>query len=92
VHEVAAEKTGIISAIDNYQMSRIARLAGAPLDKGAGVDLLKKVGDSVEKGELLYRMYAQFPADFCFGKDQIAADSGYQIGASVNESELLPEF
>jgi thymidine phosphorylase len=50
----------------NLQMARIARFAGAPMEKGSGVDLLKKLGDVVSKGEPLYRVYAKYPADFQF--------------------------
>jgi len=43
-------------------MAKIARLAGAPMMKKAGVDLLKKLGNPVKKGDTLYRIYAEFPA------------------------------
>jgi thymidine phosphorylase len=79
-HEVAADRRGVVTAIDNYRMNRIASLAGAPMDKGAGVDLLKKVGDTVTKGEPLYRLYAQFQSDFDFALDMIGKDTGFSIG------------
>ena len=60
-------------------MAHIARLAGAPMDKGAGVDLYKKVGDSVDKGEALYAIYAEFDADFGFACDAATADSGFTL-------------
>jgi thymidine phosphorylase len=46
-HEVPAPVGGVVTADDNLQIARIARLAGAPMDQGAGVDLFKKLGDSV---------------------------------------------
>ena len=49
---------GVIQAIDCLRLNRIARTAGAPLDKGAGIKIFKKIGDQVEKGEPLYRIYA----------------------------------
>jgi thymidine phosphorylase len=79
--EITAPSDGYITAIDNYQMSKIARLAGAPMDKGAGVDLLKKLGDPVKQGEPLYRIYAEFPADFDFACNLADDKSGYIIGA-----------
>ena len=45
-------------SIDCLQLNRLARTAGAPIDKGAGIKLFKKIGDRVEKGEPLYRIYA----------------------------------
>jgi thymidine phosphorylase len=81
-HEVAATESGHITAIDNRQLAHIARLAGAPMDKGAGVDLHKKLGDSVEAGELLYCIYAEFPADFEFARDSAQQNSGFTTGDS----------
>src|SRR5690606_19926836 len=49
VREMTAEMDGTVAAIDCYRLNRIARLAGAPMDKGAGIDLLKKVGDRVRQ-------------------------------------------
>ena len=40
------------------RLNRLARTAGAPIDKGAGIKVFKKIGDRVEKGEPLYRIYA----------------------------------
>jgi thymidine phosphorylase len=48
---VDAKHSGRVTAIDNLQMAQIARLAGAPMDKGAGVDLYHKTGDKVRRGD-----------------------------------------
>ena len=80
-HTVVAQRAGIISAIDNLKMAQIARLAGAPMDKEAGVDLHKKVGDAVEKGDALYTLHAEFMADFNFAKAATEKNNAYTIGA-----------
>jgi thymidine phosphorylase len=85
-HEVTAAQDGVVVGIDNLQMNRIARLAGAPMDKGAGVDLLRKLGDPVRKGEPIYRIHAEFEADFRFARGLAERDSGYSIGTT----EQLP--
>jgi len=92
VREVTAERSGTVIGIDNYQMARIARMAGAPMDKGAGVDLLKKLGDPVEKGEALYRVHACFPADFRFAGTLVDADTGYLLGSQEQVPQLFGEF
>ena len=46
----------MVAGIDNQQIARIARLAGAPKVQGAGVDLLCKLGDAVVSGQPLYRV------------------------------------
>ena len=79
-HDVVAEGDGAVADIDNFLLARIARLAGAPMDKGAGVDLLKKLGDTVVQGEPLYRIHAQFNADFNFALAHIdERGNGYTI-------------
>jgi predicted deacylase len=49
--EVCAPADGVVAGIDNVQIARIARLAGAPKVQGAGVDLLRKLGHAVAAGE-----------------------------------------
>ena len=83
VHEVCAGADGVVVEIDNLRMARIARLAGAPQSPGAGADLLKKLGDPVVRGEPLYRIHAQFDADFGFARRMAEADSGYRIGEAA---------
>jgi thymidine phosphorylase len=80
-HTVDADRDGVVAAIDNLQMARIARLAGAPMDMGAGVDLYHKVGEKVRSGEPLYAIHAEFGADFGFACEAAALDSGFTLGA-----------
>jgi thymidine phosphorylase len=87
--EVIAPQAGRVVGIDNLQMARIARLAGAPMAKGAGVDLLKKLGDPVEKGEPMYRVHASFSADLEFASAFSKRESGYRIG---EEDEIPRAF
>lgn len=57
--DVLADRDGIVAHIDNVIISDIARRAGAPKDNSAGIYLHKEVGDTVEKGEKLYTIYAE---------------------------------
>lgn len=77
--EVLAEKDGRVSAIDNLQIARIASLAGAPLDKGAGIYLHKKLEQTVRRGEPLYTVYAEFQADLNFAKEAISHNNGVEV-------------
>jgi len=76
-HPVTARGDGVVAAIDNLQLARIASLAGAPMDKGAGIDLHKKVGDPVRRGEPLYTIHAEFQADFEFAIQAARENAGY---------------
>ena len=50
---------GNVRHIDNKRISRVARAAGAPKDKGSGVFLHIGVGELVEKDQPLYTIYAE---------------------------------
>ncbi|HKJ10448.1 MAG TPA: thymidine phosphorylase family protein [Gammaproteobacteria bacterium] len=78
--EITAPNSGVVTGIDNYQLARVARLAGAPMGKGAGVDLLRKLGEPVEKGEPLYRVHAEVKAELAFARAQCDRHDGYAIG------------
>jgi thymidine phosphorylase len=78
-HEVTARETGSVQAIDCFRLARIARLAGAPLAKGAGIDLLKKCGEKIRAGETLYRIHASLQTDLGFARAHAEAGSGYRI-------------
>ena len=58
-HPYLADKDGIVGAIDNRRIALIAKLAGAPEDKVAGVDLHVGVGTKVQKGQPLFTIYAK---------------------------------
>jgi thymidine phosphorylase len=60
---------GEVQALDNLKLAQCAKLAGAPMDAGAGLDLLKKVGDPVRAGEPLFRIHAEEQADMGYAWD-----------------------
>ncbi len=90
--EVRAEAGGVVTAIDNLQLARIARLAGAPKVKGAGVDLLRKLGDTVATGDVLYRVHADYVADLEFAREAARRSAGFGIGSADELPHLFVEF
>ncbi|AVR87716.1 thymidine phosphorylase family protein [Thauera aromatica] len=90
--ELLAEADGMVIGIDNHQLARIARLAGAPKVQGAGVDLLKKLGEPVHRGEALYRVHADYPADLEFARQAAQRASGYSLGEADEMPLLFVEF
>jgi thymidine phosphorylase len=79
VHEIRAERAGLVAAIDCLQLASIARLAGAPTDPGAGLDILRKVGEPVAAGEPLYRIHGSEPSDFGFAVEAAAENPGVRL-------------
>lgn len=58
-HPVTAKKTGIVTAIDNRRLAQVAKLAGAPHDKVAGIDFHAPLGKHVDKDESLFTIHAE---------------------------------
>jgi AMP phosphorylase len=57
--EVTADKAGRVLWISTEDIIRIAREAGAPREKGAGVVLKAKLGDALKKDGVLFEIYAE---------------------------------
>ena len=74
--------------IDCLRLNRLARTAGAPLDKGAGIRIFKKIGDRVDKGEPLYRIFACDQAEFDLAAAAADANSGYLIDGAPAQSSI----
>ncbi|MFN7570330.1 MAG: thymidine phosphorylase family protein [Betaproteobacteria bacterium] len=92
VFEVPAAEDGVVAAIDNQRLARIARLAGAPKVVGAGVDLLHKIGATVARGAPLYRIHAASRAELDFARRVAEAAGGYTIGAAATAADPLLDF
>ena len=63
---LVAEKSGVLCAIDNRRIGRLAKLAGAPLDKAAGIDLHVRLGDRIAVGAPLCTVYAESEGELAY--------------------------
>lgn len=63
---VIAPASGAVTAIDNRLVSRIAKLAGAPVARAAGVELPVRVGQRVERGQPLLTVHAESPGELAY--------------------------
>ena len=68
--EIFASKSGKIVKIDNKHFSKLAKIAGAPKSKGAGVYINVNLSEKVKKNNKLFTIYSdsrvklQFATDF----------------------------
>lgn len=89
--DVAASSDGVVSGIDCLRLNRLARTAGAPIDKGAGIKIFKKIGDRVQQGEPLYRIYAFDQSEYDLAVAATKANAGYLIdGPQAERSKAQP--
>ncbi len=79
--DIVATQSGVVESINNARINRIGVLAGASQYPGAGLDLLKKVGDPVEQGETLYRIHSVNSTDFAFANSVVDGNTGYEINS-----------
>ena len=81
-HPLLAAKAGRIAAIDNRTVAKLAKLAGAPEAKAAGVELHVKVGSTVTAGEPLCTVHAEATGELAYALDYAAAHPDiFTIGA-----------
>jgi thymidine phosphorylase len=73
---VLAPHAGHVAAIDNRRLAKAAKLAGAPEDKAAGVDLHVRVGDVVKESDRLYTLHTESAGELAYAIEYIAANPG----------------
>ena len=56
---IYSSKKGIVKEINNKKVNSLARVAGCPVDKYAGIYLHHHVGDKLNKGSRLITLYAE---------------------------------
>lgn len=79
VAEIPAPCDGVVRSVDCFRIATLARMAGAPTDPGAGLDLLARVGARVRKGEPLFRVHGEEAADFAAAVDAADDDCGFVL-------------
>lgn len=79
VHEVKAEETGSVRMIDNKALGWVNRSLGNPTIKQAGTYLNKLVGESVEKGDVLFTIYATSQSRLDFALKALGKNKIYHI-------------
>lgn len=62
-YEITAGRAGVVVAINNRIISRLASLAGAPADPAAGLDLHVRIGDLVERDQPVMTVHAESPGE-----------------------------
>lgn len=58
IYELKATKKGMVSAINNQQITVISRVLGCPSDRKAGMYLNRKLEERVDKGDILATIYS----------------------------------
>jgi thymidine phosphorylase len=59
VRPILARRTGIVRDIDNRRLAKVAKLAGAPLSRRAGLVCRTRIGDCIHAGMPLFEVHAE---------------------------------
>jgi thymidine phosphorylase len=71
---VLARTSGRVRSIDNRRLARAAKLAGAPDDKAAGLDLHVRLADTVRTGDTLYTLHTDSLRELAYVLDYLDAN------------------
>lgn len=72
---VPARREGIVTAIDNRVLARIAKLAGAPAAPASGLDLHVRLGDRVERGQPLFTLHTETAGELAYALEYLQTHS-----------------
>lgn len=73
-HPLVSPLAGVVTAIDNRRIARLAKLAGAPESKAAGVHLAVQLGTHVSAGAPLCTVHADTLGELHYALDYAAAN------------------
>lgn len=73
---IEADRAGEVVSIDNRRIARVAKLAGAPFGKVAGVDLHAPVGTKIDKGQPLFTVHAESPGELDYALGYLEGQQG----------------
>lgn len=94
--DIKAKKSGQVLSMDNVALIEIARAAGAPRDKGAGIYFVKRIGDKVRVGDTIYTIHAEKSRKISRAIETLSALEPVKIGENyemfihkIKESSII---
>lgn len=77
--EIKADVSGKVVDIDNRRLAKVAKLAGAPSAKKAGVRFYAPIGSKVKRGQTLYTVFAEAKGELEYALTYINSNNGKDI-------------
>lgn len=72
VHPLKAPHSGRVVHINNRKLSRLAKLAGAPAAKAAGIHMDVRLGDEINRGQPLLHIHAETTGELAYALNYAA--------------------
>jgi len=76
VHALVAPSAGRVVHIDNRKVARLAKLAGAPEAKAAGVHMEVRLGATIDRGQPLLHVHAETASELSYALDYASRAGG----------------
>ncbi len=90
--EVKAQEKGKVLWVSTDSIVQIARAAGTPKEKGAGILLKAKLGDAVVKGQVLFEVYAERSSKLTAALELAKKLEPVILSKKTGERMLLDQF
>jgi thymidine phosphorylase len=70
---VLAERAGVVAHVNMRSLARAAKLAGAPADKAAGIEMHVRLGQELERAQPLFTMHADTTGEMNYALEFLKA-------------------
>jgi thymidine phosphorylase len=74
-HVWASHYGGVLTHIDNRKISRLAKLAGAPNRKAAGIEMHVRLDDAIKQGQPLLTLHAEAQGELDYALEYAVANA-----------------
>ncbi|MCC6002884.1 MAG: AMP phosphorylase [Thermofilum sp.] len=88
-YTIYAGESGFVYHIDNSLLANMGKIAGAPVDKGAGVYVHVKLGEKVKKGDPLITVYSSSSSKLQLIEKLTEETASVLIGRTAGRKMLL---
>ncbi len=89
---IHAQEDGKVLWINTEGIVQVARAAGTPKEKGAGILLKAKIGDAVTKGDVLFEIYAERASKLATALEVANRMTPVGLNRKPEEKMLLDRF
>lgn len=73
---IAATAGGVVTSLDNRRLAKVAKLAGAPEDNAAGLELHVRLGDKIDPLQPLYTIHSESPGELAYALNYARVNPG----------------
>ena len=87
--DIESREEGRVLWMNCSSIAQIAKTAGAPVDKGAGIILRKKIGDEVKRGDVLFRVFSENPQKLEAALKLVEELKPIEVGRRIGEKIMI---